>query len=92
MQEEIHDGYVSKYPFVLHDFNEKKQKTARSTQKNKLVLSIFLPGKLYILQMLRIFPSFENMMKGHILFEAFRDSSGQMILPPTYCHNPKALI
>lgn len=84
MKEEIHDQYVSKYPFVLHNFNEKKTKST----KNKLVLSIFLPGKLYILPILDYFPSPKDMMKCHLLSEAFPDSSGQMMLPSPFVITP----
>lgn len=54
-----------------------EEKKAKST-KIKLVLSIFLPGKLYSLQILDTFLSFKDMMKCHLLSEAFPDSSGHM--------------
>lgn len=68
---------------VLHDFNEKRQ----NPQKINLFFPFF--EKLDILQMLDTFPPFKGLIKCHLFFEAFLDYSGQVMHPPTYCHNPR---
>lgn len=73
-------------PLVLHDLNKEKAESTHT--KNNLSFPFFLPGKLYIFQMLDTFPSFKGQIKC-VLFEAFPDSSGQVIIPPTFCHEPK---
>lgn len=66
-------------PLVLHDFCEKK---AKSTEINSFCL-----GNYTLFQTLDTFRSFKDLIKCHLLFEAF--PSGQVILPPTDGKNPK---